>query len=294
MDKDRKNERTGTRNGKGPRMTYVLPPIAFAIIAVIAAWLPIGYKGALPQLASGDPLAVLFGDIRVILGRKFIEKADEYFHGGIKHIHCLDEEAGHAEDDTTHDGHRHAAPAADHAAVPDPWHAISSQVHPPQVDRHLAGQTTKELLPWLWAAAKISQDSVRAYLDAAYVLFALYEQPDKALQALEEGIERNPRSPDLEFMKGNVLTHELDRPGEGEKAFRRALEKSRELDTDDARLLRIRALGYLGVFASKREDAISLRAFWEEARLLNPDHQVTRDLEKRLKACPIAITPGLP
>ena len=289
-DKTQLNEKAGRKSFAS--LSSILPPIAFALVALIAAWLPVGYHNALPQLASGDPLAVLFGDIRVILGNKFIDKADEYFHGGIKHVHCLEnlQSQGHDHGKEHAHVHEHSHQEEQEAdPIWDPWKRISAGVHPPHVDRHLAGKTTRELLPWLWAACKISKDSVRAYLDAAYVLFALYEKPDKALMALEEGIERNPKSPDLEFLRGNVLTHELDQPEEGEKAFRKALEKSRGIDTEEARLLRIRALGYLGVFAARREDALSLRAYLQEARLIAPEHYVTKKLEEQLKACPAVI-----
>jgi tetratricopeptide (TPR) repeat protein len=132
----------------------------------------------------------------------------------------------------------------------------------------------------------VDSGNVSAYANAAYVLDALYGDKEKALAVLEEGRKTNPDSSELEFQKGELLLHGFKAPGKAEAAFRAALAKApndrhlKNREDIDAPLLEIRALSYLGRFASNRGDGKELRRCYEMARAIDADHTVTKSLRK--------------
>jgi hypothetical protein len=266
--------------------------VAAALTAVSRFLVP---ADAMPQKSDSDPLAILFGDVRMLIGRRMIGKADEYFHGGVTDIDCSLEHShhDHAHGPHDHDDHDHPDLQAfhdlqdgkdDHEAVRAPWHFVTRAIRLPSIERHLEGESTREILPWLWAALRVDSGNVNAYANAAYVLDSLYGDKDKALAVLEEGLATNPESAELEFQKGELLLRGFKAPGKAEAAFRAALAKAprdkhlENRDDIDAPLLSLRSLAYLGRLASDRNDGKEVRRCHDMARAINPDHSATESL----------------
>ena len=274
--------------------------IAAAFAAVCRFLVP---AETLPQKSDSDPLAILFGDVRMLIGRRMIGKADEYFHGGVTDLDCSLEHDHHAHahlddlhDDQDHQDHHDDQDHQDlqdfhddkddHEAVRAPWRFVTRAIRLPSIERHLEGESSREILPWLWAALRVDSGNVSAYANAAYVLDALYGDKDKALAVIEEGRKTNPDSSELEFQKGELLLRGLKAPDKAEAAFRAALAKAprdrhlKNRDDIDAPLMSLRALAYLGRFASDRGDDKELRRCYEMARAIAPGHSATASLSK--------------
>lgn len=234
--------------------------------------LPRLFAGEMPQVGGEDVLAVVLGDARLVVSQALLVKADEYFHGGMKHDDC----AGLDHDDEAH---------AHEAEVPPrggPWAWLNSRVHV-QEHRHLAGETTAELLPWLWAACRASPQNVQAYESASYVLAKKLNRPGEAARLLEEGVAKNPDSLPLWFSLGELRLSVLgdgEAAGQAFLAVRERFRASGQEATEESRLLALRTLFYLGYLAKRRGDVAGVRVFLAEAEALNPRHVCTSDLRK--------------
>lgn len=293
----------------------IMPVTALALVAAAAFCRVRGDALDMPRAGGSDAVAVLFGDVRMLIGRRMIGKADEYFHGGVTELNCSLEhhhhDHGHAHDDGDdhdhgHNGedgedgqdledHAHEGHAEDTAESPEtrpvrsPWAFVTHAIRLPSIERHLEGQSTREMLPWLWAACRVDSGNVNAYANAAYVLESLYGDRAKALAVLDDGIAANPASSELEFQKGLLLLKEKA-PEKAETAFAAALAnvpRDRHLknrEDVDATLMALRILDVLGQLASDRGDTESVRRFYEQARSLAPDHRATANLGKLLDA----------
>lgn len=188
-------------------------------VAVLTLFLSVSLRqlhgrDAFPQVVRGDgALAVAFGDAREVLGRAMVQKADSYFHGGIDmdcHEAHGDEHRHHDENCEHHDHHDgDEAEAQDeheeHGGSFDPWRWINSRVRAPRVHRHLEGEKSVELIPWLWASVKADPHNIDAWTTAAYVAGDMMKDRELALRILSEGEARNPGSALLRYYKGRVL-----------------------------------------------------------------------------------------
>jgi hypothetical protein len=268
---------------------FAIPATACAAAVFAAVCRFLVPAETLPQKSDSDPLAILFGDVRMLIGRRMVGKADEYFHGGVTDIDCSLEHDHHDHAHDHHDDHDlQDIPdfQDDHEAVRAPWRFVTRAIRLPSIERHLEGESSREILPWLWAALRVDSGNVSAYANAAYVLDALYGDKDKALAVIEEGRKTNPDSSELEFQKGELLLHGFKAPGKAEAAFRAALAKApndrhlKNREDIDAPLLEIRALSYLGRLASDRGDGQELRRCYEMARAIDADHTATESLRK--------------
>ncbi len=289
-----------------PHLGQLAIPAAACVAAAVAAVCRFLVPAeTLPQKSDSDPLAILFGDVRMLIGRRMIGKADEYFHGGVTDIDCSlkhshhnhvhdhhGDHQDHHDHQDEHDEHDHQDlqdfhdDEDNHEAVRAPWRFVTRAIRLPSIERHLEGESSREILPWLWAALRVDSGNVSAYANAAYVLDALYGDKNKALAVLEEGRKTNPDSSELEFQKGELLLRGFKDPDKAGAAFRAALTKApddrhlKNRDDIDAPLLEIRALSYLGRFASDRGDNEELRRCYEMARAINADHTATESLRK--------------
>lgn len=150
----------------------------------------------------------------------------------------------------------------------------------------MQGAEAKELLPWLWAANRVSVDNLQAFQSSVYVLTSMLGNPQAALELLEQGIARNPGSAELEFEMGEMRLRVFKDAGKAEAAYRAALEKNpraRVEKDENARLLRLRTLFYLGYLSKLKGDTETLRRCLREAEEWSPQHVCTRDLRKLLE-----------
>lgn len=236
----------------------------------------------MPQVRGGDVLAQVLGETRLAVSQALLAKADEYFHGGVRHSDCE-----HGLTVSAQHGHEQGHAGEDHDELGrfDPWRMISRRVHV-QEHRHVQGAEARELLPWLWAANRVSSDNLQAFQSSVYVLNRMLGKPQAALELLEQGIARNPGSPELEFELGELRLRAFKDGVKAEAAFRAALEKNaadRAANSDEARLLRLRTLFYLGYLSKLKGDTGELRRCLREAEELAPQHVCTRDLRRLLE-----------
>ena len=266
--------------------------------------LPRCFEGRLPQAPGEDVLALVLGDARLEISRTLEDKAEEYFHGGVRHSDCprraRSEEKAEGHDgqnaqgahdaDGDRDEHdRHGgAHDAEGAVGFDPWLWVDRRVHV-QEHRELKGDQTVEVLPWLWAASRMSSKNTQAYENGAYVLANVLGKPGEGVLLLEEGIRNNPASPELDFSLGEVLFNRLHDAAHAEPWFASARAKCLPVQSSAAKaeellLLRLRAVFYLGYIAKQRGDLDRARACLEEAESLEPASAATRDLRTLLKA----------
>ena len=241
---------------------------AYQTVCVMQHGLP---PGTAPQATAGDggSLDRALGGARALLSESFAAKADEYFHGGVRHEQgCPGEEAhGHGAGEAR--GH---APGGGFAG----W--INARVHSAE-HRHVTGAKSVELLPWLWAACRADPHNAAAYENAAYVLERMLGKAGKAEELLLEGVRANPENAELRFALGELYHARLHDEAKAEAAFKEARERCGKADT----LLRLRTLGYLGYYAAQRRDFPALRRLRDEAFALSPDHSCTRSLERFLE-----------
>ena len=254
--------------------------IACAGMAVaLGRALPSLFGAGMPQVPGEDVVALVFGDMRQELSAAMMDKAEEYYHGGVRDAAC---EEGLAEE--SH-GHEHEEHAPEHAAtgpggVADAWSWINRHIHT-QEDRHLEHERAVELLPWLWAACRASPKNVQAFAQGSYVLSRMAGKPEEGARLLEEGIRNNPACAELDFSLGELLFNALHDAPRAEHWFRSAHQKCHPAEGpagEEARLLKVRTLFYLGYLAKQKGEVDRLSTYVKEAEALAPEQKCTRDL----------------
>ncbi len=260
--------------------------------------LPHLFAGRMPQVPGENVVAMLLGDARQEISFALLEKADDYFHGGVRHAECDHSLSSASQKESEHHsptegrhahahGHDHDHDHHDHdsaSASFDPWRWINRRVHV-QEHRPTEGEDARELVPWPWAACRTSPRNIQAYESSAYVLSHMLERPHDALALLEEGVRLNPTSAELEFSLGQLALHSLKDSARAERAFAAAHAKCKPEPGEageDARFLQGRILFYLGYLAHQRGDHVQAESYLDEAIKEVPQHAGTRDLRKLL------------
>lgn len=278
------------------KIVFLLPTVA--ILGALASFIPqIAGSDNLPQQNSGDPLALLLGDVRMLVSNEMIGKADQYFHGGVTEVdHCSHGdghyhsgygpgiEHEHEHDDIEEDNCDHDHESRQNVSEPyDPWAAIKRTIRLPNKDRHLDDDKYRELLPWFWAAIKLNPQNYRAYLNAAYILETTHNMPEKALEVLDAGLCTIPDCAEIEFAKGLLLFNNLKNKEEAEKSFRKAIEDLDGKTDEDSLILKVRVYEFIGKIAHDRGDTDTLRNCFEKANATLPNHSCTKYLQSLLK-----------
>ena len=275
-------------------------------VGLVAAWgqlIPVCFEGRMPQSAGENVLALVLGEARLEISRSLEEKADVYFHGGVQHLDCEEGLStqgrgmsaaapatnGMFAAEADHDEHEHEH---EHPAIAGPgfggWQWIDQRVHE-QTHRHLKGDRIAEVLPWLWAACKVSSKNVESYENGAYVLAYQLNKPEEGVRLLEEGVRNNPKVPELDFLLGEILFNLSHDVARAEPWFVSAHAKCLPVQknatrAEEVKLLRLRAVFYLGYMAKQRGDLERVRACLAEAESLAPEHAVAHDLKVLLEA----------
>ncbi len=269
---------------QNPRTWLLVASVSLAV--ALGQMIPARFGNGLPQVPGENVLALVLGDARQVLSGALMEKAEEYFHGGLRNVEC-GRGLGGAEEAHEHGAHSHegSAPPQRAARPFDVWDWVNRQVHE-QVDRHLAHDQAIELLPWIWAACRASPQNLEAFQVGAYVLSSMLGKPEEGVRLLEESIKKNPACAELDFSLGELLFNSLHDAKRAEPWFLSARAKCRPADDPagkEARVLKVRALFYLGYLAKQRGEMDRVRAYAKEAEELYPEHVSTRDLRKMLK-----------
>ena len=248
---------------------------------------PLLFSAGLPQVPGEDVLQLILGDARQELSAVMLEKAEEYFHGGQRDVDCeygLESCEAHDHEAHDHEG-EHAEKPGSEAKPHDVWAWIDRHIHA-QEHRHLEGDQTVELLPWIWAACRASPQNVQAFQTGSYVLAKMARRPEEGVRLLEEGVRANPNDAGLAFSLGELWLITLKDAERAEPWFISAYEKCRPADGPEgeaAQLLKVRTLFYLGYLAKRRGDVARVRACLAEAEALSPGHASVRDLRRLLE-----------
>ncbi len=117
-----------------------------------------------PDDRQGSIAGAAVNETRSSISAILYEMADAYFHKGAPRVHAQ-------------------------AFLDDPLQKIAA-VMSPGTPVHLAGQSVKETMPWLWLAIQADPHNVEACLVAAFLLAGELERPDLAHEVpLESSLE---------------------------------------------------------------------------------------------------------
>ena len=236
---------------------------------------------SLPQTPCEDVLALVLGDARQQLSMILFDKVEEYFHGGVRCLACeegLDGQALRRSGDAREAEGRLHRPA-------DPWAWLNGQVHV-QSHKHLENDTAVELLPWIWASCRASPKNIQAFVAGSYVLSRMVGRPEDAVSLLQEGARKNPDCAELDFALGEMLLNRLSDPARAEPYFLSALQKNVPGEGEggeEARVLKVRTLFYLGYLAKQKGEGDRLRAYVREADAVDSQNVCAKNLHTLLK-----------
>jgi hypothetical protein len=159
--------------------------------------------------------ARFLGEARSIGSNISILQADRYYHGGLgrqdkdqcgklwecDHDHEQDHDHDH---DRDHD-HLNA-----HEKKERPRYGrfnvlmrISEEIALTE-HIHLESGQMKEIMPWLYYAARIDPKNIQAYVLSAYYLADRLDRPDQAMAFLREGLKKNPDSWEINAEIGRI------------------------------------------------------------------------------------------
>ena len=279
--------------------------LATAWAAVSARLLTILPLVLMPQTGSNaDFLSVLLGDAKADLSQAMIHEADSYFHGGIDmechalhahkheghghvrgHDHDVQGHAAHGHGKDCPCGHcGHGSEAHEEAGF-DPWRWINSHIRAPEIERHLEGDRTIEMMPWFWMAVKSDPHNVEAWSTAWYVASRMMKDDLLAFKIAEEGRRLNPKSIEMACVMGRTYRAKgtLDLAKSAalfEEALKIGKEKDKITEKDAASIFE--ALGYLAEFARKRNDVKVLRRLLDVGNGLDPNHPTVKSIAKQI------------
>lgn len=174
--------------GNSPRLWLACGLVALAMAAFILSC-------RLTALAPGTPsggnsvVARLLGGSGALLGERFYEEADRYFHSGVGH-------------------HRDVVERKD-------WFFRIGGLMRPQEHVHLAGYKVADILPWLNLATRVNPGNVEPYLVAAFWLGQLGEY-EEAHAVLAQARRNIPFSHEVALDSGRLFLHQ----GNDDAAYR--------------------------------------------------------------------------
>jgi len=200
----------------------LLASVAFSLASCLEPWFH-SWKGS--RTRSDSLLQTALGDGRRLFASHFYAKADAYFHNGY-YPTVFDNNDGFDKAHIAEDMHKGAAEdeaAENFLGRPGDWidafgrhffpshhshlgETASGHHDPPGLDRpHDAREADeREILPWLRLSAELDPERVETYVVCAYWLRTALHKPDEAEHFLREGLQANPRDPELLFELGRI------------------------------------------------------------------------------------------
>lgn len=166
----------------------------------------------------------ILGEARSIASNMSLLQADLYMHGGAGHFY-EEHQGGMAVEEASADlEHEHGRASGPR---PSPYNILFSISDAVQVTehKHLRGAEIKELIPWLYYAARLDPDNVQAYSLTAFWLGDRLGRVDEAIAFLREGLTYNPSSWELNAEMGRIYCQHL----KDYRSAERYLLKAKEL-----------------------------------------------------------------
>ena len=190
--------------------------VIFIWVAQAAFFVPrIGafeYETSIAQpAADGSILFRFLGETRSIISSLSILQADLYFHGGVGHF-FEEHEHGFGVAETPKGAEVYKEPEIEPRPYISPYNVqpyLSEEISVTE-HVHLEGDQLKEIVPWLYYAAKTDPHNVLAYTLTGYYLTFKLDKTDEAIEFLREGIKNNPDSWQVYAEMGVIYFQKLE------------------------------------------------------------------------------------
>lgn len=198
-------------------------------IAVLAVWVFVSVAAAsavdseeFSYLVSRDVADVpavwqVLGEARSIVSNISILQADLYMHGGAGHFYEQHKGemalAGGGEGEHHHEEGEHHHDEKSGPAV-SPFNVLIklSETVVISEHNHLQGAEAREIIPWLYYAARLDPNNVLAYTLTAYWLGDRLGEAIEAVRFLKEGLKNNPDSWEINTELGRVYYQRVKDP----------------------------------------------------------------------------------
>ena len=179
-------------------MTVKNSLITFGSIILTLIFAPMidtfNHAQAFPDNIYTVPLVFRFlGEARSMVSTWVFLQADVYFHGGV--THCTGCDGG----DSSIRNNRETPYITPLNILPRLSERISVASH-----IHLKGEQLKEIIPWLYFAAKIDPQNTEAYTLTAFYLADMLGKKEDALNFLREGLKNNIDSWEINAEIGRI------------------------------------------------------------------------------------------
>ncbi len=277
------------------------------------------YTASEQETLQKSALAALVRELRMGVGDILWLKTDEYIHSGVMYREMTPEEI--LREEKKSDTHEHAenhvheheeGDARDNfnlgkAMGYDEEHAHQvktvipgerkdfrgflgefERAVKPYSPTHVPHKEMEEMIPWYRLITYANPHHVRAYTVGAYFIYAYGNQPDAALQFLEEGEHNNPDSPKIKEALGRMYLYKFDKPAKAIPYYRDSVrlfeEKSMRTSLSDEEQ-ELHRNAYVSMVLSyieldKPEKALDM---YRRVKRLYPDDQPVRDLASRMR-----------
>ena len=163
-------------------------------------------------IAERDIFFRTLGEAKALVSDLSYLKADEYYHGGVKHKDLephicpfRDKEARREELE-----HKYAHEKK-HKQGKFPGFNILPRIGGElfiHAVKHLHGEEEKEIMPWLYYSVKLNPHNVEAYVVGAYWVGCRLGKADEALKFLREGMKHNPDAWQIYSEAGSLYFHQ--------------------------------------------------------------------------------------
>ena len=190
------------------RRTQLTLLLLLVVCFSLAAWLLPRREARLEQNEPGNSmLASLLGDGRKIVADYFYVQADVYFHSGYyPSIFDSARKQEEKDSDVSHSkaGHQPEEIEEGFMGPPKDWIDRFSRHFRPSRHTHLAGETVREMLPWMKLSAELDPHRIQTYVVTVYWLRSSLNKSAEAEDFLRDGLRANPRSPELLYELGQI------------------------------------------------------------------------------------------
>jgi len=89
--------------------------------------------------------------------------------------------------------------------------------------RHLHGEEEREIIPWLYYSVKLNPHNIKAYVVGGYWIGTRLKKPDQALKFLNEGLKCNPEAWEIYSEIGNIYFYQKQDYQQAIKFFSKAV-----------------------------------------------------------------------
>lgn len=230
----------------------------------------------------------ILGEGRSIVSNLSILQADLYFHGGAGHFYEEHQHglalagAGKGEEDEEHHAEKAVAPVSPFNVLFRISRAIGLTEH-----KHLHGADVKEIIPWLYYAAKLDPNNIQAYTLTAFWLGDRLGKVEEAVAFLKEGLSNNPDSWEINAELGRIYCQHI----KDHAAAKRYLLRAKELisSAPHDRFQERYVLSWLAETDEALGDRIDALPIYERIKVLFPGTTV---YEERIKTIEDEATQG--